>query len=55
MSEKVYDPKCFKCVEEMNKSNLSKGVGGNILLQKMQQGLTSMDPDSIYVCARHSK
>lgn len=52
MSEKQFDSRCFKCVDEMQKTGQG-GAAARILAMKMQENVANQDVDNIYVCARH--
>ncbi|QEH62405.1 hypothetical protein SCHIN_v1c12120 [Spiroplasma chinense] len=50
---KDFDSGCFKCVEEMKKTN-NGGAAAGILAMKMQQGIAQQDLDNIHLCKKHS-
>lgn len=52
MAEKSYDYQCFKCIDEIEKSNL--GGMHQIMANKMKQVLASGSGE-VHVCSRHKK
>ncbi|WP_342258753.1 hypothetical protein [Spiroplasma endosymbiont of Dioctria linearis] len=51
--KKEFDSSCFKCVEEMRKTNQG-GSAASVLAMKMQQNVANQDLDNIKVCSRHA-
>ncbi|AUM63050.1 hypothetical protein [Spiroplasma monobiae] len=50
---KDFDSGCFKCIEEMQKTNQG-GAAASILAMKMQQGVANQDLDNIHLCSKHA-